>query len=549
MNRIRARLADLLALLRDRQRSQRGSVLSAVLIMVAFLAIISGAITTELSTSFLLSQNLLNRVNTESTVNSAAELGIDQLQGIQLNNVCPGPVTTPFPLNNLTATATFVSCEAVIHRGESTAFTPVASSSPFKVDGTYAQGLNDYVVGDAGGNVFDYRFGSTAWRWKVGLGGSVTAPPAVIADPTAQGEYLDLIPLSGSPCAPASFCVAVLSDDGSLNKPQLRCTMPSAASIESQPAGRSNSAYAYAGDSAGNLYAMDLTANEPCSLEDKTVVGDPIVAGPVAFRCKTSCGGPNPDEVLVLTSNSTSSHVLTYLYSGNGFKAPSGSLFLSWPAPSGIALDGSTLPARLAITFSGGRVALVNVDTGATPTAGPSVGLSTGISGAPFWCHCPGNVDLIGVGDSIGALYVLSASLATFGAYTPPPNSPGIGTAPAADAMGDWYFGADDGQLHEVVKQGTSMVQVASYGPASGPIGSSPVVGTCPAGICAYLGSSTSKLYELSLDARSAVITACITVAPPACSGANPQLWTHVEIGMLNSAQAVHVEGWSYYSP
>jgi len=92
-------------------------------------------------------------------------------------------------------------------------------------------------------------------------------------------------------------------------------------------------------------------------------------------------------------------------------------------------------------------------------------------------------------------------------------------------------------------------VQVASYGPASGPIGSSPVVGTCPAGICAYLGSSTSKLYELSLDARSAVITACITVAPPACSGANPQLWTHVEIGMLNSAQAVHVEGWSYYSP
>ncbi|HXJ49556.1 MAG TPA: hypothetical protein VNF91_10345, partial [Candidatus Acidoferrum sp.] len=86
----RARLADLLALLRDRQRSQRGSVLSAVLIMVAFLAIISGAITTELSTSFLLSQNLLNRVNTESTVNSAAELGIDQLQGIQLTTCARG---------------------------------------------------------------------------------------------------------------------------------------------------------------------------------------------------------------------------------------------------------------------------------------------------------------------------------------------------------------------------------------------------------------------------------------------------------------------------
>jgi hypothetical protein len=545
MNKVRARLTELRALLQDRRRSQRGSVLSAVLIMVAFLAIISGAISTELSTSFLLSRNLLNRVDTESTVNSAAELGINQLLGRQLNTTCPGAVTTP-TLNNLTATATYLSCEAVIHRGESTSFgTPIASSNPFSFDGTYARGLNDYVVADAGGTVFDYNFGSSVARWKIGLGGSVTAPPAVIPDPGDAGEYLDLVPLSGSPCAPASYCVAVLSDDGSQNKPQLQCTMASAASVDSQPAPGISSGFAYVGDSAGNLYAMDLTSNEPCTVEDKTGVGDPIVAGPVAFRCQTSCGGRNTDELLVVTSNSTSSHVVTYSYSGRGFKAPIGSLSLSWPAALRIALDGGTLPARLAITFSGGVVALVLVDTRATPTPGPSVGLSTGILGAPFWCHCPGPVDLIGVGGGNGTLYVLDTNLATYGTFS---GGSGIRTAPAADAMGDWYFGADDGQLYEVIKQGLSMVKVASYGPASGHVGSSPVVGTCPAGICAYLGSTTSNLYELALDARSAVITACISTSSPACSGANPRLWTNVEIGVSGSPRTVHVEGWSYYS-
>ena len=46
-------MKELRALLSDRRRSQRGSVLSGVLIMVAFLAIISGALMTELSTNFV----------------------------------------------------------------------------------------------------------------------------------------------------------------------------------------------------------------------------------------------------------------------------------------------------------------------------------------------------------------------------------------------------------------------------------------------------------------------------------------------------------------
>jgi hypothetical protein len=52
------------------------------------------------------------------------------------------------------------------------------------------------------------------------------------------------------------------------------------------------------------------------------------------------------------------------------------------------------------------------------------------------------------------------------------------------------------------------------------------------------------------MDAHEAELTACITVAPPKCqTGANPRVWTRVEIGTLTSRQAVHVQGWSYYSP
>jgi hypothetical protein len=528
------------------------------------LGILAGALTTELSTNFLLSANLTNRVSTEATVNSAAELGINQLQGMTLNNVCPGPIQTP-SLNNLTATATFVSCEAVIHRGESTGFTSIASSNPFNIDGTYVQGLNEYVVGDAGGDVFAYPFGGipalgipvTSYRWKLSFGGSVTAQPAVLPDPDPKdaGQYLDLIPLSGSACAPAKFCVSVLSDKGAKGPPQMQCNLTSPNAFESQPGARpqaqqgSLSSFAYAGDTAGKLYAIDLAASEPCGDVDQVATGDPIVAGPVAFQCQASCGGQNADVVLVVTSNSTSSHVLTYSYSGKGFKAIGNGLSLPWPAASGIAVDGSVLPARVAITFSGGRVALVNVNAGANPTLTASVGLPIGIAGAPFWCHCPYSVDLIGVGGGNGSLYILDArniAGTPYGIYL---GGSGIRTTPAADAMGDWYFGADNGQLYEVAKQGLSMMKVASYGPASGPIGTSPVVGSCQAGICAYLGSSAANLYEVSLDARSAVITACIGNASTTCSGANPRLWTNVEIGVSGSPQAVHVEGWSYYSP
>ena len=124
-----------------------------------------------------------------------------------------------------------------------------------------------------------------------------------------------------------------------------------------------------------------------------------------------------------------------------------------------------------------------------------------------------------------------------------------IRTTPGSDAVGEWFFGADDGYLHELQQRAgqSAMVQVAQYG-GLGTVGSSVQVAGCPTGICIYLGSS-SNAYLVPLDAREATLTACLSNSPPACSGDNPRLWAQVEVGAPDSPQTVHVQGWSYYSP
>jgi hypothetical protein len=64
-------------------------VLSGVLIMLAFIGVISGALMTELSSSFLLSHSLMSRVGKEATDNSAIELSMSRLQATPLNAPCP----------------------------------------------------------------------------------------------------------------------------------------------------------------------------------------------------------------------------------------------------------------------------------------------------------------------------------------------------------------------------------------------------------------------------------------------------------------------------
>ena len=215
----------------------------------------------------------------------------------------------------------------------------------------------------------------------------------------------------------------------------------------------------------------------------------------------------------------------------------------------GMALEPGTLPSRLAITFAGGQVALAQIQAGFGMSLLTSRSVPTRIRGAPYWCQCPGG-DLIGVGGRNGGLYLFDTSLNPNATY--PAGGPSISTAPAADSAGDWFFGGSDGAVYEMQRQTgqTTMALRATFGSAGGPISSSPIVGTCQTSwICVYIGSTDSHAYVVPLDARHAVITACISTAPPACSGTNPRLWATVEVGSASSPNTVHVGGWSYYSP
>src|SRR5260370_605169 len=85
-------------LVHDGRRRQRGSVLSGLLIIVAFLAILIGGLLTELTSSFVLSRDQMTRVKTEATVTSAVELGIHQLEGGPVPAVCAQDARGPWYL-------------------------------------------------------------------------------------------------------------------------------------------------------------------------------------------------------------------------------------------------------------------------------------------------------------------------------------------------------------------------------------------------------------------------------------------------------------------
>jgi hypothetical protein len=534
-------------LLKDRRRSQRGSVLSGVLIIVAFLAVISGALMTELSTNFLLSNTLANRVQTQATVNSAVEVALNQLQSQSVNTGCAAP--TPVSVNGLIAVATIVSCKTVIDRSSPQSFSRIATSSSFQLDGVYAglpavPGLNDYVVGDSGGTIFDFQVGRATPRWTSRLGGNLTAAPLVMPDPNSSGDFLDLIPMTGSACGGEgdSSCIRVLSDDGSYSTPGRSCTLTLPAAAASSPvAGTNNPGFAFVGDGSGNLYALDTSSSGGCDAESMLSLGDPIVAGPAVFACN-ACGGKKPDEVFVLTMSGNTTQLEPFTFASNRLSPDGSQLSLPWPNPQGFAIESSSLPSRLAITFAGGRVALVQVDQYGNMSLAASLVLPSGIGASPTWCHCPGPLNLIGVGAANGTLYVLNTSLSTYGTYS---GSSGIRTSPMADGAGNWYFAADSGLVYEVQKPGATatMTLAATFGSAGAMFNSSPVLKPCQNDICVYLASTDARAYLLDLDARSVVITAC---AGSPCI--NPRVWTSVEIGMPTDDRAVHIQGWSYFA-
>jgi hypothetical protein len=521
-------------------------VLSAVLIIVAFLTIIVGALMTELSTNFLLSNALVNRVGTEATVSSAAELALNQLQNTGLNSSCP--TLNPVTLNSQTATAAYVTCWPTVDR-RSPQLVSVASSNAFSVDGMHAvisgNGQNLYLIGDSAGNVFQFNYGQSSPNWSLAMGAGITGPPLEMADVSSSPpDITSLVPISrgGTSGCPANACVKLLGQDVG-RVPDSFCFMAANAPVTARPAaGVGFPRLAYFGDSSGWLYAYNATETGNCALQASIQVpsGQAILAGPIVLQ-----NGSN-DEVYVASSTDSSTRFLHYTYGAGGFVLVDN---ISLPAPevAGMALEPNAFPARVVLTFDGGAVALVRIDAAYHPALITSIALGAVIADAPYWCQCPiGN--LIGIGATNGTLYLRDTGLGAVASYA---GGSAIHTTPGADAAGNWFFGADDGSLYEVqLRSGQATLAFAvAFASAGAPIRSSPVVGGCSTGICVYMGSTNGHAYLVPLDARDAVLTTCISTAPPACSGANPRLWTQVEVGVAGSPQTVHVQAWSYYSP
>lgn len=541
---------NLISVIRDPRRRQRGSVLSGVLIITACLAIISGALMTELSTNLLLSRDIMKRVATEATVSSSIELAIDNIQTAPLTTACP-TLNPPPPMNGLNASVAYISCALVTDSIPEA--TSIASSEPFTIDGSYISlpGVlpgagQEYLLADSGGALFGFRFGGVG-AWTVPLGGTPTAPPTAMS--AGNGAIADLVPIS---YAQSNNAVALVTE-ATPGQPSLKCNLmpnPSAPVISAPGPGRNIPNVVYFGDQSGRLYAFDTSASGSCGLLDQTTVGSqPIVAGPVVFPGST----PTRDRLFLIVSNGNSSTLEEYRFSSTDRDL---TLAGSWPLPAanavGMVSDATSIAAggyaRLAITFAGGQLAIAEVSSSFMVTLLPQTGSLPvgGVTKPPAWCQTCLGTGVIGVG-SPGGLYLFDSNLNLYESFT----GMAITTAPAADAGGDWFVGDTSGVISELRPLGQGGMVVAHAFPvSSATISSSPIVQGCTAGLCVYFGANNSHAYLISLDQRDLVLSAsaCIS-AQGVCTSVRPELWAHVVVGGAGNPQTARMAGFSYYSP
>jgi hypothetical protein len=568
---------------RDRHRGQRGSILSAVLIIVAFLSILVGAVMTELTGSFLTSGTLVTRMQREATVTSAVELGIHQLQGSTPSPVCVRDARGPWfvTLNNSPAVVT-QTCTAIVPD-----LATGLASGAFNVDGVHntTAGRDQYIVGDSSGQLRAYAFGQAAQSWSVALGGAVTAPPLPFVDDDGQPELLVPAAISGSGCG--GQCATLMHYSNSV--PSAHCSMPATSwvtatpAIEASPFGARNFpdyAFFYGSGANGNLYVYDAAADHSCPQVAAASMDGGAIGTPLVFSGEVNVNGNSSsvsDEIFLLVSGGGGTSLedwrftvavdkqgsttisldkIASLQLTNQVGASAVGYAVSAPVP---AVGGSI---TLAITGSTGRVALARIALSSqvvysTSLVG-SAAIPGGVSRAPYWCHCPGQ-DLIGVGSTNGNLYLLSTGLADLWTYSGQADgSPAINSTPGADANGEWYFGANDGYVYdvEVPASGQQMFKAARFGPG-GAIVSSPVIGgaadACGSGACLYFASTTAGSYFVRLgDTRIIDLRACVSLAAGSTDCyANPRLWARVEVGSpaVVGGSGVYVQGWSYYSP
>lgn len=541
-------------IMRDPRRSQRGSVLSGVLIIMAFIAIIAGALMTELSTNFILSRDLLNRSTNEATVDSAMELALNQMETNPIPSGCPS--TTQATLNNRTAVVNFTSCWPS-YRERS--YNPIATGGAFTADGSHsviptaspAQDL--YMVGDSNGNLYDFPFGGSSPNWRITLPGRVAAAPITVQDfgPNQNGaDLLTLVPLDVGSTPPSGCqtagCVAMLASDLP-GPPDAQCFMGASDLVTTPVAmGRNYPTVAFFGDRQGAIFAYYASEHTGCvQYATSAGTGKAVTAGPFVFAGPT--GGNAPvDEIYLVNSGS----VLHYTYLDEPNEPAelllASTLNLPQSGAVGAALEKGTLPARLAISFSDGHVAMVQLSSNFTMSLLANLLMPSSLQAAPAWCHCQSPSDQIGVGGADGAFYVLDPSLNVLASM--PAGGPALVTTPATDAVGEWYFGASDGYVYELQRSSNHLAQVDRFGPLGGAINTAIQVAPCANEICMYAASQGGGAYRVPLDARDAVISACISTSAPTCSGANPRLWSSVEVGREGFPNEVHVLGWTYYS-
>jgi hypothetical protein len=585
-----------------RSSGQNGSVLSALLIIIAFLSILGGALLNEISGQFLLTQTLANRIAAQATVNASVESSIAQLQSRSVPPRCSTDqgtgVNSAVTLNGASASSS-LACMAIIPDS----LTPLASGT-FSADGTYVTsgGPSAYIVGNSAGSLYNYAFGQSAAMWQVQLYGGVSGKPARQPDPNRSGHYMTV--------APDGPGVALV-DDSWWNAAR-RCSMGASGSVTAQPGFENSPAgvspyfptYAFFGDESGHLYVYDARTSGDCT-QVATVgnVGGPVVAGPFVFTGQLQtgddqCGGRSDEdsgtrsmtaEIFVVINANGNGRLVHYelcetTRTGRGggttdsINGPVELRSLSLQAPVGAAYSSLTpstrTPIRLAVTSQAGQIGLASIWTNSggggftySATADLVKAGFGSFNSAPVWCHpsastpicSDGGGDQIAAGDRGGKLYVLDTSLNmrlqydnrdAHGRVVP------INTTPASDGRGDWYFGANDGYIHDVEPPAIAvpcpgesdgvpcMFQAGLFGPLS-PVQSSPFAGGCGGKVCIYFGgSSGSELAQLG-DIRVLDLRAHLS------DGSGPSLWARVEVG--NPAhvggQGVHILSWSYFNP
>jgi hypothetical protein len=579
------------ALLNDRRRRQRGSVLSALLIIVAFLSILIGGLLTELTDSFVVSRDFVAQVKIQATATSATELAIHQLQLDVQNGKVPTncaqdaraapPMTS---LNGHPATVT-QTCTAILPE-QATSLT----SGVYNVDGLHdtVAGQNRYLIADNAGLLTSYTFGQTGQRWSVALGGAPTAPPMTALDPDGSINIVVPADKTGSGCT--GHCVVVLNGNGG-TMPRITCNLPAdtkvsaRAAVEVTAGGSANfPSYVFFGDS-GRLYVYDASSDGSCALLDSAPLAGGVATAPLVFPGR-STGNSVVDEVFLVVTGSSGTSLQDWHYTetnndggggggegnGNGNNKTVGLSEVGNPLvlPGANAVGygiSSTVPSsganlNLAVaTFGRLDMARIAVRSGPSYTTSlvTSMVLPNGAvtKQAPYWCHCPGQ-DLIGVGGTNGFLYLFNTALtSTVYMYSGKPDGfPAITSTPMADSNGDWYFGASDGSVYdvEIPVSGVQMFKAARFGPG-GSISSSPIVGACPGGLvgpCMYFGSSSNGSYFVRIGStRVSDLRSCVSSAPGSgtCT-ANPRLWARVQVGPASiwGGTGVYVQGWSYYS-